>query len=83
MPGASLSFWDLNGSSDPVEASVLESFTVISAEPVLPPPLRFLFPPIVIPLAYRLSFLHPLFHPPLATCDPCVASLPSLPVMVY
>ncbi len=33
--GASLSFWDLDGSSDPIESSLLEGFSIVSMQPVL------------------------------------------------
>ena len=65
MLGAPLTFWDLDGSCDLVELSLLSAVAIISATPLL-----FLAQGALdtseVSLAYRLSPLHVVFHPPLS-----------------
>lgn len=65
MLGVSLAFWDLNGSSDLVESSLLEGFAIISTEPVLSPIFRSLYSSDTVSLTYQRSPQHLFFHPPL------------------
>ena len=62
--GAPLTFWDLDGSCDLVELSLLVAVAIISATPVL-----FTIPGSLHvsedSLIYRCSPLHVFFHPPL------------------
>ena len=62
--GAPLTFWDLDGSCDLIELSLLSAVAIISAMPVLSPLLGTLYISEVS-LTYRLSSEHLFFHPPL------------------
>ena len=62
--GAPLTFWDLDGSCDLLELSLLLSVAIISATPVLSLLCGFLYVSEAT-LAYRLSPQHLFFHPPL------------------
>jgi hypothetical protein len=64
--GASVSFWDLNGSDDPFTASVLLSYAVLWT-PSVPYPLRQCFVAIQ-GTPSRQQYLHQqmLFRPPLS-----------------
>lgn len=62
--GVPLTSWDLDGSCDLMELSLLEDVAIISATPVLSP----IFGSLYVSedsLAYRCSLLHVFFHPPM------------------
>ena len=62
--GMPLTFWDLDGSCNPVESSLLEGVAIISAGPVLSPVLHALYLSNTHSPAYRLSAQYLFFHPP-------------------
>ena len=62
--GAPLTFWDLDGSCDLVELSLLVAVAIISGTPVLLPILRSWYLSEDA-LMHRHSPLHVVFHPPL------------------
>lgn len=71
--GAPLTFWDLDGSCDLVESSLLEGFAIVSDEPVLSPLLRSSSlsstDPLTCPFAPQYLFFHPpppIFLPDIA-----------------
>jgi len=66
--GVPLTFWDLDGSSDLVESSLLEGFAIVSNEPVLSPSLQSLYLSNTHSLAYLLSPQYLFFHPPPPIC---------------
>ena len=61
--GAPLTFWDLDGSCDLIELSLLSAVAIISAMPLLSPLLGSLYISEVS-LTYRLSPEDLFFHPP-------------------
>ena len=64
MVGLPVTFWDLDGSSDLVESSLLEGFAIISVKPTLFPIFRSMYSCETVSVAYRLSAQHLIFHPP-------------------
>ncbi len=63
--GVSLSFLSLAGSTDSIESSLLEGFSLISAMPVVSPMCQSFCASEPDSLAHRLSPQHLVFHPPL------------------
>ncbi len=65
MLGMPLSFWDLIGSYDLIESSLLEVCAIVPAMPMVSPMFRSLYLCEMGSLAYRLSPQSLVFHPPL------------------
>ncbi len=65
--GVTVTFWDLNGSSDLVASSLLEGFAVLPGDPVLSPILPSWVTAIVEEDAHRDLREQMVFHPPLSS----------------
>ena len=65
MLGMPLTFWDLDGSCDLVEDTMLEGLAILSAIPVLSPLFQSLYVSETDPLVYRRSPQALVFHPPI------------------
>ncbi len=72
--GVPLTFWDLDGSCDLVESSLLEGFAIVSEEPLLSPILRSSSLSSTDPLACPLAPQYLFFHPPLPIFLPDIAT---------